>query len=52
MKKRGFLSAPVAELVALMGHMDRLIVCDAGSVPSMRVTLHFPEVTCWTSFPE
>ena len=30
MKKRGFLSAPVAELIALMGHTDRLIVCDAG----------------------
>ena len=29
MKKRGFLSAPVAELIALMGHTDRLIVCDA-----------------------
>jgi len=30
MKKRGFLSAPVAELIALMGHTDRLVVCDAG----------------------
>jgi hypothetical protein len=26
MKKRGFLSAPVAELIALMGHTDRLLV--------------------------
>lgn len=35
MKKRGFLSAPVAELIALMGHTDRLIICDAGfPVPS------------------
>ena len=30
MKKRGFLSAPVAELIALMGHTDRLVVGDAG----------------------
>ena len=29
-KKRGFLSAAVAELIALMGRTDRLIVCDAG----------------------
>ena len=35
MKKRGFLSAPVAELIASMGHTDQLIVCDAGfPVPS------------------
>ena len=35
MKKHGFLSAPVAELIAMMGHTDRLIVCDAGfPVPS------------------
>jgi D-ribose pyranose/furanose isomerase RbsD len=35
MKKRGFLSAPVAELSALMGHMDCLSVCDATfTVPS------------------
>ena len=30
MKKHGFLSAPVAELIALMGHTDRLVICDAG----------------------
>jgi D-ribose pyranase len=30
MKKHGFLSAPVAEIIATMGHTDRLIVCDAG----------------------
>ena len=30
MKKRGFLSAPVAEVIASVGHTDRLIVCDAG----------------------
>ena len=30
MKKYGFLSAPVAEIIATMGHTDRLIVCDAG----------------------
>jgi D-ribose pyranase len=30
MKKRGFLSAPVAEIIATMGHTDRLIVCDSG----------------------
>jgi D-ribose pyranase len=30
MKKSGFLSAPVAEIIATMGHTDRLIVCDAG----------------------
>ncbi len=30
MKKRGFLSAPVAELIARMGHTDRLVICDAG----------------------
>jgi D-ribose pyranase len=30
MKKHGFLSAPVAQLIASMGHTDRLIVCDAG----------------------
>jgi D-ribose pyranase len=30
MKKHGFLCASVAELIALMGHTDRLIVCDAG----------------------
>jgi D-ribose pyranase len=29
-KKQGFLSAPVAELIALMGHTDRPIGCDAG----------------------
>lgn len=30
MKKHGFLSAPVSEIIASMGHTDRLIVCDAG----------------------
>ncbi len=30
MKKGGFLSAPVAKIIATMGHTDRLIVCDAG----------------------
>ncbi len=30
MKKGGFLSAPVAEIIATMGHTDRLIICDAG----------------------
>ena len=30
MKKHGFLSAPVAEIVATMGHTDQLIVCDSG----------------------
>lgn len=30
MKKSGFLSAPVAEVIATMGHTDRLVVCDAG----------------------
>lgn len=30
MKKHGFLSAPVAEMIATMGHTDRLVVCDAG----------------------
>lgn len=30
MKRQGFLSAPVAEIIATMGHTDRLIVCDAG----------------------
>jgi D-ribose pyranase len=30
MKKSGFLSAPVAEIIATMGHTDRLIICDAG----------------------
>lgn len=30
MKKSGFLSAPVARLIATMGHTDRLVVCDAG----------------------
>lgn len=49
MKKRGFLSAPVAELIALMGHTDRLIVCDAGfpippSVPriDLAITRNLP----------
>ena len=49
MKKRGFLSAPVAELIALMGHMDRLIICDAGfpvppSVPriDLAITRNLP----------
>ncbi len=51
MKKRGFLSAPVAELVALMGHTDRLIVCDAGfpvpfAVPriDLAITRNLPTV--------
>jgi len=30
MKKSGFLSAPVAEVIAMMGHTDQLVVCDAG----------------------
>jgi len=30
MKKGGFLSAQVAEIIATMGHTDRLIICDAG----------------------
>ena len=30
MKKHGFLSAPVAEIIATMGHTDQLIVCDSG----------------------
>jgi len=29
-KKHGFLSAPVAEIIATMGHTDCLVVCDAG----------------------
>jgi D-ribose pyranase len=54
MKKRGFLSAPVAELIASMGHTDRLIVCDAGfpvppSVPRIDLAISrnlpaFPDV--------
>lgn len=51
MKRRGFLSAPVAELIALMGHTDRLIVCDAGfpvppAVPriDLAVTRNLPTV--------
>ena len=30
MKKHGFLRAPVSEVIASVGHTDRLIVCDAG----------------------
>ena len=30
MKKHGFLSAPVSEVIASVGHTDQLIVCDAG----------------------
>jgi D-ribose pyranase len=30
MKKSGFLSAPVAEIIATMGHTDRIVVCDSG----------------------
>jgi D-ribose pyranase len=30
MKKRGFLCAQVAELIATVGHTDRIVVCDAG----------------------
>ena len=30
MKKHGFLGAPVSEVIASVGHTDRLIVCDAG----------------------
>jgi len=48
-KKHGFLSAPVAELIALMGHTDRLIICDAGfpvppSVPriDLAITRNLP----------
>jgi D-ribose pyranase len=37
-KKQGFLSAPVAELIALMGHTDRPIGCDAG-FPAPRIDL-------------
>jgi D-ribose pyranase len=51
MKKRGFLSAPVAELIALMGHTDRLVVCDAGfpvppSVPriDLAITRNLPSL--------
>jgi len=49
MKKGGFLSAPVAEIIATMGHTDRLIVCDAGfPVPlgvrriDLAVTINLP----------
>ena len=30
MKKRGFLNGAVSELIATMGHTDRLVVSDAG----------------------
>jgi D-ribose pyranase len=53
MKKHGFLSAPVAEIIATMGHTDRLIVCDSGfPVPAgvrridLAVTANLP------SFPD
>ncbi len=52
MKKHGFLCASVAELIARMGHTDRLIVCDAGfPVPAavqridLAVTRNLPSLT-------
>ncbi len=30
MKRRGFLNGPVSEVIATMGHTDRVVVCDAG----------------------
>lgn len=30
MKKTGVLNAPLSELIASMGHTDKLVICDAG----------------------
>ncbi|MHB8579247.1 MAG: D-ribose pyranase [Ignavibacteriaceae bacterium] len=30
MKKNGILNAPLSKAVALMGHTDRLVICDCG----------------------
>lgn len=30
MKKKGILNAPLSEVIASMGHLDRLVICDCG----------------------
>lgn len=52
MKKRGFLNGAVSELIATMGHTDRLVISDAGlPVPpgvrriDLAVTKNLPSFT-------
>ena len=30
MKKSGILNAPLSQIVARMGHTDKLVICDSG----------------------